>query len=89
MQIRVLFSYKLSGVMATDENVVIGYRVGKEITADSRCSLDPNLRAAEVGFKLATLERDIFGQQTRQIAAEFNKCIIACRQVAMNSYAYT
>ena len=54
--------------MATDEDVVVGDRVVEEISADSRCGLDPDLRAAEIRFELATDQFDIFRQKACHVA---------------------
>ena len=68
---------------------MVGDRIGQEIPANYGSRFDPYLRAAEVLFVLATLQLHVDGQQALHVSAHLDQCIIARRQVSMNSDTYS
>ena len=75
--------------MTMNQDMMIVDGVRQEILLHFGCRLDPHLRTAEVGFELTSLEFDIDSQQSLQVTAQLHERVIACRQVTVDSHAYT
>lgn len=67
---------ELHGVVPRDKEMVVGNRVGEQVR-DDVTSLEPYLRAAEIGPVLVAREQDIFGKDARQVAVHLYQCVVA------------
>ena len=70
--------------MTVNQNMMIRDGIGEEIVCYLRISFHPDLRTAEVGFKLAAGQLYIDGQHALHVSAHLNQRVVSRRQITVD-----